>query len=88
MKPKNERPKLLLPDGEGVHCWFMYEDEAPRFWSRCEQWATVQLDEGKTTQIRQWIQENRRAIIGLYPGKQAWLCDTHERVWKDFTQGR
>lgn len=76
MKPENNRPALLLPDGYMVRCHFVARGEGP-YLEECEQWATENLGEyGEAIKIRRWIHNMPRSIILVRPGPLH-LCDAH-----------
>jgi hypothetical protein len=81
VKPPNERPDILLPDGMWVRCrFFAWGDRGST--EECEQHATVKLSEEDRAEFRGWAKQHPRAIIGLWPG-QVHLCDAHERIIKE-----
>jgi len=81
MKPPNERPALLLPDGEPSRCRFFAWGERGRT-EECEQDATAILSQADREEFRRWAKAHPKAIIGLWPGEVR-LCDVHERIVKE-----
>jgi hypothetical protein len=79
MKPSNVNPPFLLPlDGEPVRCHFYAFGEKGSL-DECEQDATTEVSVGVVRLFSNWLEHNRRAIIGLRPGT-CYLCDTHDRI--------
>ena len=83
MKPKNDRPDLLIEDGEPVRCCFMFRTEAPYFWERCEQNATERITTDEVVRWQEWLKAHPKAIMGVYNGFYIEMCDTHLRHWRE-----
>jgi len=81
VRPANERPPLLLPDGAPVRCRFFAWGERGST-EGCETDATVELSEADREAFRRWAQAHPRAIVGIWPGR-VHLCDTHERIVRE-----
>jgi hypothetical protein len=82
----NTNPDLLLDDGAPVTCYMMLRDDAPHFWTRCENNATVALNKSDRSAFDDWRADHPGAIIMLYPSNvdgTGYLCDTHERVLRE-----
>ena len=60
-------PDLVLPDGEPFSCYVMLQDDAPRFWTRCERNAQHYLTDDEVEMFGDFIIEHPRAIVRLYP---------------------
>lgn len=81
MRPRNERPELLLGDGAPVRCrFFAWGDRGTT--EDCETNATVLLSGEDRERFRLWAKEHPKAIIGIWPG-HVHLCDTHERIVRE-----
>lgn len=78
MRPTNERPDLLLPDGAPVRCWFFAWGDGGRT-DECETNATAKMTTLTRERFRAWCKEHPKAIIGVWPG-DVYLCDTHAQV--------
>lgn len=85
MKPENHRPAIDPGDGAPLRCHFMYKDDAPKFWSRCEQDSTMSLDAEQAKKFFDWQNEHPKHMVSLYPMSLVYVrdinvCDTHYEV--------
>jgi hypothetical protein len=78
VKPPNQRPALLLPDGAPTRCRFFAWGERGRT-EECEQDATALLTDEDRELYREWKQAHPKSIVGVWPG-HLHLCDVHEMI--------
>ncbi len=84
MKPSNRNQPIDIGDGAPLCCNFLFKDDAPKFWSRCEQASTQYLSRGEVTKFRLWVEEHPKHTLNLYPGDHAMpMCDTHIDVVRE-----
>ena len=81
MRPPNERPDLLLPDGAPVRCRFYAFGERGSL-DDCEQHATVLVPADVAEAFALWKGAHPKAIVGVAPGPLH-LCDRHEAIVRE-----